>query len=184
MSLIEIMIALAILSMVMLAIYLLIFRSGRAYTDGSKIGTIVENGRRALDQIANEIRMGGGGTYANVILRSDYNTSDGVDFNPITSATSSGPTFDTTTTRFRLLSSPVDANANGSTADDYRLVRQRVTAGTVGSQSVLCDYVKPNGLTFTQSGNKIGITLTLHVADDTNTVLERAVTTSILLRNK
>lgn len=194
MSLVEVMVAMGVLAIVVLAIYLLIFRSSRAYTEGSKMATLYENGRRVLDEMANELRLGNSTT---LIITSSYNGANKLDVPIFTrlepdsiqpDANLKNQLFETALT-LRLEASPVDANNNGTTGDDWKLVRTRITTdavtGTVTtSTQTLCDYIKPGGLTFTKTGTNITVALTLHVADDQNNIQERTVTTSVTLRNK
>ena len=193
-TLIEVMIAAFVLAIIVVAIYSLIFRSSRAYSDGSKMGTLYENGRRALDEMANEVRLGNS---ASSIITTAYNGANKLDVPIFTrlepdsiqpDPNLKNSLFETALT-LRLEPSPVDANNNGNTGDDWKLVRTRVTtdvitAAVTTTTTNLCDYIKPGGLVFTKSGGNIIITLTLHVADDKNKIQERTVSTSVSLRNK
>jgi prepilin-type N-terminal cleavage/methylation domain-containing protein len=185
-SLLELMIVVGILVLLLGAIYLVIFRSSRTYIDASKIGTLAENGRRVLDQMANEIRLGNGATAGGTVVVGTVNGANSILLYPLLSAsvTDGTPTYDTTSTTFRLDPGSVDANGNGSYSDDWKLVRVRTTPANVATTTTLCDYVKPAGLVITRSGNNMSITLTLHVRDDKNKLLEKALTTSTTLRNR
>src|SRR5262245_55425885 len=75
-TLVEVMIAAFILVIVVVAIYLLIFRSSRAYTEASKMATLYENARRTLDEMANELRLGNS---TSAVITSSYNGANKLD---------------------------------------------------------------------------------------------------------
>ena len=187
MSLLEIMIVLGVLVVVMVAIYMVIFRSSREYTNTSKIGTVSENGRRVMDEMSKEMRQADktncipGGAPATIYAR----------FRTLKEFTSGNPVFNGYYVRYELGTSPVDANNNGIRTDDYCLNRVEEAPGPSGTATAekftrLCDYVKGGGLSFFRetASDTVKITLTLQVADDKNDLLERIVETSVTLRNE
>ncbi|HVR85772.1 MAG TPA: prepilin-type N-terminal cleavage/methylation domain-containing protein, partial [Planctomycetota bacterium] len=56
-SLVEVLIVMAILSIVMGALYATIFGSSSTFTSNTRMGSIQEDARRALDDLANEVRL-------------------------------------------------------------------------------------------------------------------------------
>ncbi len=189
MSLIEVMIGLAILSLVAAAIYMILLRSARQYSEGSKVGTISENGRRVLDDLSKEFREGDKTTAVpGAPVGSTPSVSTFCRFKRLTGFASGKPVFANYFIRYELGTSVVDANANGTAADDFALYRVEEAPGPSGTataekRQLLCHYMKPNGLTFTRTGDNTRIKLVLNVLDDRKTLLDRAVETSVTLRN-
>jgi type II secretory pathway pseudopilin PulG len=179
MSLVEIMIVMAILIIVVGAVYLIIFRSTRQFTDGSKTSTVVESARLALDKLANEIRQANKNAVVEGTSSADT-TSKSIEFYMLTGFASSAPTFDSNSTKYQVMASPVDANHNNNSSDDFKLVR--IYGG--GNPVTITHYVKTGGFTYTRSGDTYQITLTLHVADDQNVIQERVLKTSVTVRNE
>ncbi len=96
------------------------------------------------------------------------------------SVTVPGSTPTVTTTKvleYYLEKSNVDADAN-HVKDDWKLVRV-----DAGAKTTLCHYVKAGGLAVTLTGRTVVITLTMNVATTKRVVVQRALTSSIILRN-
>lgn len=172
-TLVEVMIAMAILGLVTAMFFSVVLRSSRDGTNAIRRATIEENGRRVLDEIANEVRKA---DKATILI-----TSTGTPAN--------------NTVTFRVPTGFVSPNVTWSTNIVYQyevsakdMVQGVTNEGRVvriqdGKKVVLCDYLKPGGLVVTRTGDNLVIRLTFVVNDELDHVLETSVETKVTLRN-
>lgn len=207
-SLLEILIAALLLSLVAVAIYLMLFSASATYTSETRAGDILERARRVADEISRELRGADISqklslnknasansitfrvpkrvdTASGTIIWSD--ASDDAQHYNAGSAYTSGPCL----VCYRYEASSVDAN-NNRQQDEGRIVRvlrnASNTADITGTLRVLSDYVKPpvTGGEIFQRGNDdtVRINITFISVDHRNRLLERNIQTSVSLRNK
>lgn len=172
MSLLELLIAAIILSLVVVTIYSVLESSAQSFATGVRLETIQDNARRVVDQIAEELRMAD----ATTLITSVHNNADRIQFRNVSSYTG-GAIVWSSTIEYRYEPSTIDANENGK-ADDGKIVRVQN-----GQTQTMCDYLKQGGIKFTRSGNNMYIKLTLINADGRYKQTETFVETSITLRN-
>lgn len=164
-TLVEVMIAAAVLSFLTLLIFGLVHRGATTYASASRHETLQRNARVVLDRITEELRMANPASLVVGTNSLHFQVSTGF---------SGGKTTWGSAIAYGYELSDVDANSNGK-KDEGRLVR------TQGGQKVrLCDYLKAGGFVVSQSGSRVTITLILAGED----VADTSVTTSIVLRNK
>lgn len=174
-SLIEVVIAVAILAVLFATLYSVLFATSTAYTNMSQRGWLEERTRIALDEMSKELRMADMDT----VLVTVTNGVGSVDFRrPTGYATGSDSITWGPTIRYQYEPSTVDANSNGL-ADEGRVVRIEN-----GVSTVLCDYVKQNGFIVTQTGGNLLIQVTCVAADEKGVILESTLQTSITFRNR
>lgn len=182
-SLLEVVIAAAILGIVAYALYLVLMNSTVTYTNQTRLGDIQERARRVLDEMAKELREADL-TNTQITTNSTYNCQS-IRFKKVTGYNQASNTFTWSPwIEYKFELSPVDANNNGNPNDDGRIVRSEGTAPNVKTVR-LTDYVRvPGGMTITRSGENVTIQVNFRIADYRNKILETSLSTSASLRNE
>jgi len=171
-TLIEVMIATAILVIVASAIYGIFAGSSRFYATTVSLEHIQEQARRGVDQIAEELRLADQAT----LVITTVSGSNQVVFRRITGFSGGAPQWSANIT-WNYQTSPVDANGNG-VVDEGRVVR------TLNGVSItLCHNVLQGGLVFTRTGDNVLIRLTLIGLDGQGKLIQTFAETSVTLRN-
>lgn len=177
-TLLEVLVTMALLSLVASTIYATLISSTSTFTNNSRMGSIQENARGALDTMANEIRMADQKTLV------------------LTGPTTGGPNAVTFVTPTGILNGvvtwgsqityqlqPAAQLVNGA-SDATAMNIVRLQAGSFGGlPQRICDFVSPNGLQITRNGNNLVITLTLAIQDETLKTIQTTLQTSVTLRN-
>lgn len=170
MSLLEVMVASAILVLVGAIIYAVLSGGSKTYDATTRLTHIQEQGRRVVDEMAGELREADLST-----LVVGANT---VTFRKNTGFAGGVPTWGPNIT-YSMQASTVDANENGG--GDDRLL-QRAQAGS--NPLTLTHYIAPNGLVFTLTGSNLLIRVTLRSADGSGKTITAFVESSVTLRNE
>ena len=184
-TLLEVIIASAVLFVISAAIYALLLRSSKTYHESARLNTLQRNARIVLDRMAEEIRIANPDT-----LMITTGSSPSVRFQMMVSfnagVTTWGPTFvyRATDPAGADKLNPVDANNNGR-LDDVMLVRHEDGAAT-DDMIVLSHYVKTGGFVVTHDSaqRKVTITLTLAAKDERNQEVSVTASTTVHIRNK
>lgn len=174
-TLVEVIVAMTILAAVLGMFYAMLFRSTTTYTNVSRMGNIQENGRRVLDEMANELRLADRATIVITNAGTGASQTQTVNFRIPTAFAPPNVTW-SAPIEYRFETAPVNM-VQGVTGEG-RAVRLEG-----GRRRTLCDYVKPGGLRITRTGNNLTIRLVLVVNDERNKILETSVETSVTLRN-
>lgn len=219
-TLIEVMISLAILAIIVLAIYALIETGSTSYNSTARKDTLERNARNALERLAEELRLADPGSVKVPLAASGDLAADGstiltfrkaesytkADIDPNTGAILNGNNGQTNygqDVSYFVEASGADANNNGNSKDDARLVRSSFELQKDGSYklvtSTICDYLqistKPDGsskltgFSVTHDGAKAVITLRLHITNGKYVngepqLIEVTATTTVLYRNR
>jgi prepilin-type N-terminal cleavage/methylation domain-containing protein len=165
MTLIEILIAMMVLGVIAVILYSVLIKSHETYTSATKLSSLQDRGRVAIDRISNELRQG------KVISIATVNGNSALTFDYVTGISSGAPVWSPATTY------QWEPEPGGSGRG--RLVRIQ------GSEKLtITDNVAATGLTFTATGNQVKIVLTLEDKDDRGRTLTAPLETSVNLRNK
>lgn len=173
-SLLEVVIYTAILSLILSALYSVLTGSTRQYEVGTKLSGIQERGRRAMDELVAELRMAD--RDPGQFLVSTVNGSQQLQFRISTGFAGGNPVFGTPIT-WNCPVSTVDANGNGM-ADEARLVRTQD-----GRPITKTHYVKQGGFSAAVAGNNVVLRLTMLNNDGYKKVIETTVESAVTLRN-
>lgn len=180
-SLLEVMIAMAILAMLANMLYYALFKSSEQYKIDMGTASILEKARGAMDEMARELRTADRAT----VLLDTFNGASRLRFNACLGVDGAGNAIWSSQITYQFVADPLlDANNNGIV--DEGLV-QRLQVGT--ADRLFCNYVvgAPNGFIVTRPaiGNQTSLTLslTLVVTDERNRPLTRVITTTIDMRN-
>ena len=172
-TLLEILIAVAVLSVLMATLYAALFSTTTSYTTMSQRGRIEDRSRQVLDDMARELRLADRDTFlvtqSNGASRIDFRTPTGYSAGNVTW----GPVI-----RFEYQPGDGDENRNGL-EDDGKIVR--IENGTT---TVICDFVAPGGFTATQTSNNLLLEVTCTGADAKGALLESTLQTSVTFRNR
>lgn len=187
-TLVEVVVATALLGLLVAAIWSLMVGSTNTYTRDSGRQMTHDNARRILDDIAQELRDADSATFSipsgSTATTMTFRKSMGFDTSTMTTTWSANITY-----RYEAGSIYV-AHLK---ANDGRLVRSGPAGlGATGAvQDVrLTEYVKPptttpaypGGFTITRAGNQVTISLTLRTFDENLSELTTTLTTSVALR--
>lgn len=186
-SLVELTIAVAILTIVVGMIYAIMENSASAYARDSARQTLQDNARRVLDDLSAELRDS---DRDNLLIPASPNNVSvrfrkAGRYNPATGQTEAflgGVALWSDFIEYRYEPSPVDVNTNGI-ADEGRIVRVGPDVQGVVRTSILCDYVPLSGFTLVRTGDRVAASLRLLTLDAQRRALELTVQTSIALRN-
>jgi Tfp pilus assembly protein FimT len=173
-SLLEVVVYIAILSLIASALYAVLTGSTRQYEVGTKLSGIQEKGRRAMDELVAELRMAD--RDPGQFLVTTVNGSQQLQFRISTGFAGGTAVFGTPIT-WNCPSSTVDANGN-RIVDEARLVRTQD-----GRAITKTHYVKQGGFTATVSGNNVLLRLTMLNNDGYKKVIESTVESAVTLRN-
>ena len=157
--------------------------SSDTYLSLSRVGRAEEDGRRAVDSIANDLRMADKDmfviTMENGANRVDFRVPTGYTAEEVDDhggVTPGSVTWSTSVT-IRYEPSSVDANMNG-VVDEGRLVRIED-----GRERVLCNYVEAGQFSVVRSSDHVAIRIGLIVSDGSGHLVQRSVETSVEFRN-
>lgn len=169
-TLLEILIATVILSLLLVLAYSVLGPLPEVYSDSVRRANLEEAARRAVEEIARDLRVADGAT----LTVSSYRGSDRVKFRAPQKYVEEGVVWGPMV-QYRVEPSKVDANRNG-VADDGRVVR-------VENNSVrtICHFVPPGALSFKRQGNNVFIRLELSSSAGAGAPV---VETSVTLRNR
>lgn len=204
-TMIEVMISLAVFAIISLAIFALIEAGSTSYNQTTRLNQLQENGRKALEEMAAELRIANpAGAAFTVTKESDGSYSvefqrvtellrDGQDgYDPAAAGGEGAINYTAYYIKYMLVPSMADANNNGI-SDDWRLVRIEDPSGTKKTAGI-CEYVEPGGFIVTRDPPKtavtnpavstVTLTLNLWVADSKQTMIRKSVSTKVMLRNK
>ncbi len=180
-TLIEIIVSVVILLIICYVIYLIVFNASVNYTNQTRLGDIQDRARRALDEMAREMRQA---DLTNTQIPSPNHPSvPSIRFRPITGYQKDPSTGQYTFTwgnpvEYVYEDSDIDADSNPATADG-RIIRIENN-----NRRIITDYLKPGGLVFKRSGDDVTIEVTFITADYRNKVLETKLRTAVTLRNE
>jgi type II secretory pathway pseudopilin PulG len=209
-TLLEIVIVSALLMIVSIAIYLMLFNASATYTDLTRAGDIEERARRVTDEISRELRAADT-TQSLTLTRNTRANSITFRVPKRVDATSGAIIWSTQNDTFlgfynagspyparpcvvsyRYETSTLDANRN-RVQDEGRIARVLLDPATgaeiAGTHRVLSDFLRApttGGGEVFQRGNDdtVMINLTFITVDNRNKVLERNIQTSVSIRNK
>ncbi|MBI2901588.1 MAG: prepilin-type N-terminal cleavage/methylation domain-containing protein [Planctomycetes bacterium] len=178
-TLIEVMIATAILAVVVVMVYAMLKSSTDAFAAGGRRAGLNKQARDLLDRLAAEIADAGvstlqppfpNGATALTFRRNTGYTGGAITFGaPITYAFAYEPgEYD----------NGIDDNQDGR-VDEGRLVRTENNGDSV----ILSRDIAEGGITFTQAGNTVRIVLTLELLDERREPVRTTIDTTIQIRN-
>ena len=172
-TMLEVMIASAILVIMASAIFSLLAGSSQFYSTSVSLEHIQEQSRRVVDEIAEELRMADQATLAITTVSGSHQ----IVFRRITGVTGGVPQWSTNIT-WNYQTSAVDANGN-RIVDEGRVVR------TFNGRAITkCHNVEQGGgLSFTRTGDVILIRLTLIGTDAKGKLIRTFSETSVSVRN-
>jgi hypothetical protein len=174
----EVMIAVAILSILIVVVYSILGRSQRSFQTGVKLADLQERARIVLDRMANELRL----SAASEIATSTVNGTSAISFR-MNEGFSAGQILWSTQVIYQFQFEPgefdngLDDNNNGL-ADEGIIVRVKDAQSIVLTRDVL-----KGGIAFTVTGDRIDIQLTLTARDEGGRPLSAVLRTSTALRN-
>jgi prepilin-type N-terminal cleavage/methylation domain-containing protein len=211
-SLLEVMIVIAILSLVAGALYAILASASNTYGNLNTLGDAQERARRVMDEMTKELRMA---DQATLVISTTVTANDTITFQiPEVDASTGLAQLDSATSKVKwapriqyafqmtvldavtkLPSVSVDAN-NNRIADEGRIIRKLETAPRgsptvwttpitydANKQRSFTDFVKQGGLSFTKTGDNIVIEVTFISVDHKNKVIETTLRSSVTLRN-
>jgi len=187
-TLLEVIIASTIMSVLVLMVYLILHRSTDTYGNESLRLSLDQRSRDVLAEIARDLREAGSTT----LTTGDPPTSvvEGTSYNDLRFGVNSGydlanrKVLFTRIVRYRWRMDPDEAangkddNANGLIDEGYIEKRDRY-----GVVTRICDDVKYRGLTFIAGPGLVTVTLELERRDPKGTLVTRKAVTAIELRN-
>lgn len=163
-TLIEILVASAVLGVILVVLYSILIRSHYTYASATRLASLQDRGRVAIDRMATEIRQ----SDPSKLSITTVNGNSAVTFEYITGISSGTPVWSSSTS-YQWESGPVGG----------RLVRIQ------GSDKLtITDNVATNGLSISLTGTQVKITLTLEDKDESGKTLTAPHETTINLRNK
>lgn len=177
-SLVEVMVAIAILGILIVVVYSILGGSHRSFTTGVRLGDLQERARIVLDRMANELRL----SAAPQISTSTVNGAPSIAFR-VNEGFSGGQITWSTTIAYRFefepgeLDNGLDDN-NNKLIDEGMIIREKD-----GQKVVLTRDVLKGGVAFSVSGDRIEIQLTLTARDEGGRLLTAPLKTSTTLRN-
>ena len=172
-SLVEMAVYMAISVVVTTAVIRVVVTATDTYNSTTSLGRIQADARRSLDSLAVELRMADRDT----IVFATENGSTRIDYRlPLDYV--GGRVVWSSMITVRYEPSDVDANRN-DIMDEGRLVRIQD-----GETKVLCNYVRPSGITLTRNGDTIALNLGLMISDADGQVMWCSVETNITMRNR
>lgn len=174
-TMVEVVIASAVMLFIISAIYALVYRGSDTYSTVSKQNTLQRNAQIVLDRIAEDLRNANPDT----LIVGANSLSLQVASGYAAGSTTWGPTI-----TYSVETSVVDANNNGVTSDDGCIMR-RIPGLSPPEAVRICDYVPlVGGFTTARTGSVVTVTLTLGAKDQANKDIKTTVGTSVVLRNK
>ena len=173
-SLLEVVIYIAVLSLIASALYSVMSGSARQYEIGTKLSGIQEKGRKAMDELVAELRMAD--RDPGQFLVTTLNGSQQLQFRISTGFAGGNPVFGPPIT-WNCPTSTVDANGN-RLVDEARLVRTQN-----GRSITKTHYVKQGGFSATVTGNNVVLRLTMLTNDGYKKIIESTVESAVTLRN-
>lgn len=191
-SLLEVMVAAAILTFVVALIYAALFSAGDTYANDSVHLALDERGREVLNQMVRELREAGVSTF--VSGSPPAAIVAGTPYADVSFGRHSGLNLTTKqvefghTVRYRWVLDPAeiangkDDNANGL-VDEGLIEKTETFLGKPAVTTRICRDVKNQGLKFVLQNRSVAITLELERRDPKGTVVARKVETTAELRN-
>ncbi len=188
-TLLEVMIAMAILIIVAVAFYGVLAASTEAYATDTALASIQDQARKMVDDISEDFRLADRTT----VVIGTLNGSGTLTFRKSIDYAGATPVWSPTDIVWQVDLSDVDANNNG-VVDEGRIVRTG-PAGRIDTASTKTiedgapetvtktHYVKSGGLSFTANGSRVLISVTLMTVDAKGRVIETTVQTSVTPRN-
>ena len=180
-TLLEVMITCVILVLILGTILASLMAAQNAYTAGTRLSAGQSNARRAMNEVAGELRLA---DPTSVIITTEPGGSERLDFNMNIDFQNGAAVFsvDPVVYSFQYDIGELD---NGIDDDGDGLVDEGVLVRTEGPASrQLCPNLKEDGFEIFQGvGNQYTINLTVQSTDDKRRVLDSTVSTSITLRH-
>jgi prepilin-type N-terminal cleavage/methylation domain-containing protein len=177
-SLVEVLLAMAILAIIAEALYVTVFRSTTTFSNNTRMGSLQEDARGALDSMVNEFRMA---DKTRFLITGPAGGPNSVTFYVSTGVAAGAVTWSTPIT-YQLQPA---AAVRGPNASAQNLVRIQN-----GQTHRMCDFVTPvadlkhHGLAITKvSGDNYTITLDLSIIDESGKTIESTLQCSVTLRN-
>jgi len=188
-TLIEIMISVAVFAILVIGIYAALSATQNLYVAGVTRQTIQDRVRKALNDIALELRQANSGAAVPLTFGTAGTGGDqSVTFQMCTGFSAGAATYGTPIT-YTTINGDNDAD-NGLDDNGNHLVDERKLVRVQGVRTILiADYVKEGTLRFTRSPavgtvQTIRVDLTLQGVDDKGRVLEASGTVTVDLRNQ
>ncbi|HTF57174.1 MAG TPA: prepilin-type N-terminal cleavage/methylation domain-containing protein [Planctomycetota bacterium] len=188
-TLIEIMISVAVLAILVIGIYSALSATQNLYVAGVTRQTIQDRVRKALNDIALELRQANSGAAVPLTFGTAGTAGDqSVTFQMCTGFAAGAATYGTAIT-FTTINGDGETD-NGVDDNGNHMIDERKLVRIQGTRTILiADFVKEGSLRFTRSPavgavQSIRVDLTLQGVDDKGKVLEASGTVTVDLRNQ
>lgn len=177
-SLLEVMIATAIVGFLAAMLYLVLSSSGSTYANMNRLGDAQERARRVMDEMARELRLADQTTMLIPVSK------DSVKFNiPVSYDSTTKLVTWSTQIEYKLELVPTQYDDAAKGLVHYRLIRTQDVPPPAADSVRLTDYIKTGGLVFTKTGDNLVINLTFLSLDEKNKKIETTLQSSVTLRN-